>query len=74
MSTGQPFTALVGGDPVGMDWKKPVSHRTCRFRLQTLQFRNPNNYIKTQCLAYPVPGIRREIWDATRWLGQGCRN
>jgi hypothetical protein len=61
ISTGQPFTPTLGGDPVGQkleetnvppDW---LAGSGC----QTLTNPgNPNHYIKTQCLAFPVPSTR----------------
>jgi hypothetical protein len=74
MSTGQPFTALVGGDPVGMRLEETgeppdlLAGSGC----QTLtNSGNPNNYIKTQCLAYPVPGIRRGNLGRNTLVGPG---
>lgn len=74
LSSGQPFTPLVGGDPVGMkleesgeppDW---LAGPGC----QTLTNPgNPNNYIKTQCLAFPVPSTRRGNLGRNTLIGPG---
>lgn len=57
-STGQPFTPILGGDPLGMklDQTNELPDRLvgagCRSPVNS---GNPNHYIKTQCLAFPVP-------------------
>jgi hypothetical protein len=57
-STGQPFTAILGGDPVGQkvdETSEPpnrIAGSACRTLTNT---GNPNHYIKTQCLAFPNP-------------------
>jgi hypothetical protein len=74
MSTGQPFTALVGGDPVGMKLEETgeppdlLGGPGC----QTLtNSGNPNSYIKTQCLAFPAPSIRRGNLGRNTLIGPG---
>jgi len=60
-SSGQPFTPLLGGDPAGMklDQTSEPPDRLGGPGCQTLSNPgNPTHYIKTQCLAFPVPGNR----------------
>jgi hypothetical protein len=60
-STGQPFTPILGGDPVGMkldETSEPPDRLAgpgCHVLTNT---GNPNHYIKAQCLAFPVPSNR----------------
>jgi hypothetical protein len=55
-STGQPFTPLLGGDPLGLkldETNEPLD-RVVGPGCETLSNPgNPNHYIKTQCLALP---------------------
>jgi hypothetical protein len=61
ITTGQPFTATVGGDAVGQkieeSGQRPdmLGGPGCQTLTNT---GNPNHYIKTQCLVFPVPGVR----------------
>jgi hypothetical protein len=74
ISSGQPFTPLVGGDPVGMkleetgeppDW---IAGPGC----ETLTNPgNPNHYIKTQCLAFPIPRNRGGNLGRNTLIGPG---
>ena len=60
-SSGQPFTAILGGDVVGMklDETSEPADRLTSSGCQTLTNPgNPNHYIKTQCLAFPNPSNR----------------
>jgi hypothetical protein len=74
ISTGQPFTPLVGGDPVGMkldqtgeppDW---LSGPGCATLTNP---GNPNQYIKTQCLLFPTPFNRRGNLGRNMLIGPG---
>lgn len=74
VSTGQPFTPLIGGDPVGMkleetgeppDWQRGPGCETL------INPGNPNNYIKTQCLSFPVPMTRRGNLGRNTLIGPG---
>jgi Carboxypeptidase regulatory-like domain/TonB-dependent Receptor Plug Domain/TonB dependent receptor-like, beta-barrel len=61
ISTGQPFTPILGGDPVGQKLEETgvPPDRVAGPGCETLSNPgNPNNYIKTQCLAFPVPNTR----------------
>ena len=56
-STGTPFTATIGGDPLGMkssstfDFPNVVSGPGCTGSL--VNSGNPTHYIKTQCFSFP---------------------
>jgi hypothetical protein len=55
-SSGQPFTAILGGDPAGMklDEVSEPPDRLAGSECRTLTNSwNPNHYIKTQCLVFP---------------------
>ena len=63
-STGQPFTPLVGGDPLGtkLDEVSNPPNRLESTGCSTLTNPgNPNHYIKTQCLAFLNPGLRGNL-------------
>src|SRR3982074_2080809 len=60
-STGQPFTPILGGDAVGMklDQTGEPPDRLGGPSCHTLTNPgNPNHFIKTECLAFPVPSNR----------------
>jgi hypothetical protein len=55
-SSGQPFTPILGGDPAGqkLDETSQLPDRLAGLGCDTLtNVGNPNQYIKTQCLAFP---------------------
>ena len=56
ISTGQPFTPIFGGDPVGMHLEE-TGERPSRSNTPGCQSLvnpgNPNNYVKVQCLTLP---------------------
>jgi hypothetical protein len=68
VTTGQPFTAVIGGDPLGLNSVVPFDYPD---RLKTKgcsSLVNPGkqtNYIKLECFAFPNPQNR---------LGNGGRN
>ena len=76
-SSGLPFTAILGGDPVGLN-----SSDTIEFpdRLFTPECKslvnpgNPNNYIKTQCFAFPNPRTRFGNAGRNTLIGPGLSN
>ncbi len=56
--SGQPFTPILGGDPAGqkLDETSQLPNRLTGPGCDTLtNVGNPNDYIKTQCLAFPGP-------------------
>jgi hypothetical protein len=74
ISTGQPFTPILGGDAVGMkvDQTSEPPDRVSGPGCQTLTNPgNPNHFIKTQCLAYPVPGNRWGNLGRNTLIGPG---
>ncbi len=55
-STGSPFPALIGGDPLGLNNTDPFDYPDrvpgCG---HTVNHGNPNNYINLNCFAVPTP-------------------
>jgi hypothetical protein len=76
-STGQPFTPILGGDAVGMkvDQTSEPPDRLSGPGCQRLTNpANPNHFIKTQCLAYPVPSNRWGNLGRNTLIGPGLSN
>jgi hypothetical protein len=76
-STGQPFTPLLGGDPLGtkLDETAEPPDRLVSPGCQTLSnIGNPNHYIKTQCLAFPNPANRYGNLGRNTVIGPGLSN
>jgi hypothetical protein len=73
-SSGQPFTPILGGDPVGMkldETSEPpdrLGGPGCHVLTNT---GNPNHFIKTQCLAFPAPGNRWGNLGRNALIGPG---
>ncbi|MFY9529558.1 MAG: TonB-dependent receptor, partial [Candidatus Acidiferrales bacterium] len=73
-SSGQPFTPILGGDPVRMkldETSEPpdrVGGPGCRTLTSPGDF---NHYIKTQCLAFPIPGNRWGNLGRNTLIGPG---
>ena len=73
-SSGQPFTPLLGGDPLGMklDETNEPPNRVFGPGCETLtNHGNPNHYIKTQCLAFPAPASQRGNLGRNTLIGPG---
>jgi hypothetical protein len=73
-STGQPFTPLLGGDPLGMklDETNEPPDRVSSPGCGTLtNHGDPNHYIKTQCLAFPNPASLRGNLGRNTLIGPG---
>src|SRR6266581_4653126 len=73
-SSGQPFTPLLGGDPLGMklDQTSEPPDRLVGPGCDTLTNPgNPNHYIKTQCLAFPKPANLRGNLGRNTFIGPG---
>jgi len=74
---GLPFTALVGGDPLGLRSGDPFDFAD---RLATsgcsspVNAGNPNHYIKTQCFAAPNPLTRWGDAGRNTLIGPGLSN
>ncbi|MCU1341164.1 MAG: TonB-dependent receptor plug [Candidatus Acidoferrum typicum] len=74
LSTGQPFTPILGGDVVGMkvDQTSEPPDRLAGPGCDTLtNSGNPNHFIKTECLAVPVPGNRWGNLGRNTLIGPG---
>jgi hypothetical protein len=73
-STGQPFTPILGGDAVGMklDQTGEPPDRLGGPSCHTLTNPgNPNHFIKTECLAFPVPSNRWGNLGRNTLIGPG---
>lgn len=73
-SSGQPFTPLLGGDPLGMklDETSEPPNRVLSSGCDTLSNPgNPNHYIKTQCFAFPSPANLRGNLGRNTLIGPG---
>lgn len=72
--SGVPFTAILGGDPLGLNssdpWAYPsrVSGAGCNSLVNP---GNPNNYIKLQCLSFPAPSTLMGNLGRNTLIGPG---
>lgn len=72
--SGVPFTAILGGDPLGLNSSDPWAYPN---RLagpgcsSLVNAGNPNNYIKLQCLAFPVPSTLMGNLGRNTLIGPG---
>ena len=76
-SSGQPFTPILGGDPLGMKTTQTaeVPVRLVGPGCESLtNVGNPNHYIKTQCLAFPNPTNLRGNLGRNAVIGPGLSN
>ncbi len=76
-SSGQPFTPILGGDPLGMKTTQTaeVPIRLMGPGCETLtNIGNPNHYIKTECLAFPIPTNLRGNLARNAVIGPGLSN
>ena len=76
-SSGQPFTPILGGDPLGtkLDETSEPPNRLLGPGCETLSNPgNPNHYIKTQCLAFPNPANLRGNLGRNTVIGPGLAN
>jgi len=76
-SSGQPFTPILGGDPLGMKTTQTaeVPVRLVGPGCESLtNVGNPNRYIKTQCLAFPSPTNLRGNLGRNAVIGPGLSN
>ena len=76
-SSGQPFTPLLGGDPLGLkldEVSEPPNRLVGPGCSSLTNSGNPNQYIKTQCLAFPVPGNLRGNLGRNTLIGPGVSN
>ncbi len=76
-SSGQPFTPALGGDPLGMkldETSEPpnlIAGPGCNSAVNP---GNANQYIKVQCLAFPVPASLRGDLGRNALIGPGISN
>lgn len=76
-SSGQPFTPILGGDPLGTKLDETAEPPNwvvgpgCQYLSNP---GNPNQYIKTQCLAFPNPGNLRGNLGRNTVIGPGLAN
>lgn len=76
-SSGQPFTPILGGDPLGMKLDETAEPPNWVFGpgCETLSNPgNPNHYIRTQCLAFPNPSNLRGNLGRNTVIGPGLAN
>jgi len=76
-SSGQPFTPILGGDPLGtkLDETNEPPDRLAGPGCETLSNPgNPNHYIKTQCLGFPNPANLRGNLGRNTVIGPGISN
>jgi hypothetical protein len=76
-STGQPFSASIGGDPLGLnsvvpfDFPDRLKTRGCSSLVNP---GNPTNYIKLECFAFPNPQNRLGNAGRNELIGPGIVN
>ena len=76
-SSGLPFTAVIGGDPLGLESAYPfdfpdrVSGVGCESAINP---GNPVNYIRTQCFSFPTPATRIGNAGRNSLIGPGLSN
>ena len=73
-SAGQPFTPLLGGDPLGMkldETNEPPNRLPGPDCDNMTNPGNPTHYIKTQCLAFPNPATLRGNLGRNTLIGPG---
>jgi hypothetical protein len=76
-SSGQPFTPILGGDPLGtkLDETNEPPNRLVGSGCDTLSNPgDPNHYIKTQCLAFPNPASLYGNLGRNTVIGPGVSN
>ena len=77
VSSGQPFTPILGGDPLGtkLDETAEPPNRVIGPGCETLSNAgNPNHYIKTECLSFPNPANLRGNLGRNTVIGPGQSN
>lgn len=77
ITTGQPFTAVIGGDPLGLnsvvpfDFPDRLKGNGCSSLVNS---GNPQNYMKLQCFAFPNPQNRMGNGGRNELIGPGIVN
>jgi len=76
-STGSPFTVTIGGDPLGLNSTDPydvpirLTGGTCN---NPINARNPSDYLKLECFAFPSPATLRGNTGRNSIIGPGVSN
>jgi hypothetical protein len=76
-NSGVPFTAILGGDPLGLNSTDPYAFPN---RLggpdcaSLVNPGNPTNYVKTQCFSFPVPQTLNGNEGRNVLIGPGTSN
>ena len=77
VTSGQPFTPILGGDPAGMklDQTSEPPDLLAGSGCQNLTNPgDPNHYLKTQCLGFPTPASRWGTLGRNTIIGPGIVN
>ena len=76
-SSGLPFTAIIGGDPLGLSSADTFAFPDRLTGSGCASAVNPGNathYIKTECFAFPSPGTRLGTSGRNTLIGPGLSN
>ena len=77
VSSGLPFTPIIGGDPLGLKTSYPFDFPDRTFAGNCGSAVNPGNpvhYIKTQCFSFPTPATRMGNAGRNSLIGPGVSN
>ncbi len=80
ISDGQPFSAIIGGDPLGEKSSDATGSADAPNRVlgsgcnKLVTPRNSTNYIKVQCLSFPIPSTLRGNLGRNTLIGPGLSN
>ena len=77
LSSGLPFTAKIGGDPLGLKTSYPFDFPDRIFGpgcKSAVNPGNPVNYIKTQCFLFPTPATRMGNAGRNSLIGPSLSN
>ena len=77
ISSGLPFTPIIGGDPLGLETSYPFDFPDRIFGPDCESPVNPGNpvhYIKTQCFSFPTPTTRLGNAGRNSLIGPGLSN
>ena len=77
VSSGMPFTPMIGGDPLGLKSPYPFDFPDRIFGPGCNSAVNPGNplhYIKTQCFSFPNPATRMGNAGRNSLIGPGLSN
>jgi hypothetical protein len=77
VSSGLPFTPIIGGDPLGLHTAYPFDFPDRIFGAgceSAINSGNPVHYIKTQCFSFPTPATRLGNAGRNSLIGPGLSN